>query len=172
MVQRLGDRWLTALVIIAIGAIFLPIWLSHYKIFQSKVHYSGWIPQPISVKTVPASFLTTQAETQQFLATPVGKQNAQVTLAASAINRYVAMPRAWLVQVASFDTFQNANALQQRLQLHGFIAYLVTVKKNDVTLYRVMVGPFFTKLEAQQQIPKLGKLINLKMLVLPFTADL
>jgi cell division protein FtsN len=57
----------------------------------------------------------------------------------------------WAVQAAAFKTQAQAEALQKQLKKSGFDAYVAAAAASDgQTNYRVRIGTFKTKVEAQR----------------------
>jgi len=62
----------------------------------------------------------------------------------------------WSVQVAAFKTQAQADTLQQQLKKAGFDAYVAVVAASDgQTNYRVRIGAFKSKLDAQRMADRL-----------------
>ncbi len=75
---------------------------------------------------------------------------------------------AWVVQVASFSQESNAMNLVKRLKKQGFKAYRRSIKIKKQSLYRVFIGPFVEKTQAQQTLKKIAKVGQTKALVRAF----
>ncbi|RMD68261.1 MAG: hypothetical protein D6819_09740, partial [Gammaproteobacteria bacterium] len=75
--------------------------------------------------------------------------------------------QAWVIQLATFSQRENAVKLQKRLRAEGYPCFIETVKGKKGPLYRVRVGPFLDKKEAQSLLGRLEKALHLKGLVLP-----
>ena len=62
----------------------------------------------------------------------------------------------WSVQVAAFKTQAQADTLQEQLKKAGFDAYVAVVAASDgQTNYRVRIGAFMSKLDAQRMADRL-----------------
>jgi DedD protein len=72
---------------------------------------------------------------------------------------------AWAVQVGSFGTQGNALGLRDRLRRKGYAAYTETIQSDGKTFYRVRVGPTIQREEAEQLQAKLARKESLKGLV-------
>jgi DedD protein len=96
-------------------------------------------PVPAPAATPPAS--TAQAPTA---AAPKPPPTATPPRPAPA----VAAKGAWAVQLGSFGEEARARSVVQRAQTFGYKAAVTTVRSNGRTLYRVRVGPYAARGEA------------------------
>lgn len=88
---------------------------------------------PVKSQPVPAPVVLT--------AQPV--EHAPVTNA-------VASNESYMVQVASFKSMQEAERLKAALTLKGFGTKVVSSLQQNVNWYRVIIGPFASRTQAQQ----------------------
>ena len=56
---------------------------------------------------------------------------------------------AWVVQLGSFSSAENAEALNQKLRQAGFKAFVEPLKQNNGTVYRVRIGPELKRSDAE-----------------------
>ncbi|RMD68045.1 MAG: SPOR domain-containing protein, partial [Gammaproteobacteria bacterium] len=75
--------------------------------------------------------------------------------------------QAWVVQLGTFRRRENALGLRDRLQKQGYPSFIETAEGRRGPLYRVRVGPFLEKEEAQAVLGRLEQALHLKGLVLP-----
>jgi len=68
----------------------------------------------------------------------------------------------WIVQVAAFSTRTRAEALQKKLQPTTNQAYVEQVRLDDKQLYRVRIGPFDSKTEAEAVSSRVSAELELK----------
>jgi DedD protein len=73
----------------------------------------------------------------------------------------------WTIQAASFGQYANAESLLANLKLTGMDAYISSTSIKDKKLYRVRVGPYKSKDQAQKQLQLVEKHFNLKGSILP-----
>jgi cell division protein FtsN len=66
------------------------------------------------------------------------------------------------IQAAAFESRSRADALRDRVAEHGFYAQIKTTEKNGSTLYRVRIGPYEVKKEAEKQLEWLKVLNGMK----------
>ncbi len=79
------------------------------------------------------------------------------------------LPRAWVVQVASFSEEPRAGAMVDKLKAKDYRAYYRQVNHLEQPMYRVFVGPKVEKKDAEQLKQALDKELNAQTLVLKFT---
>lgn len=99
------------------------------ELFDSDPH----IPEPL-----PA--LPARADTQP----PVGLEPARETLQAPAIDAD-GLPIAYALQVATIGQRERAETLRDELLKAGYKGYLQRLRRDDRTLYRVLVGPRYQR---------------------------
>ncbi len=76
---------------------------------------------------------------------------------------------AWVIQIASLSSKENAVALVNKLKKAGYKAYRRKAKnKQGKSILRIFVGPYIKKMGAQKALPKVNKLSSLSGIVLPF----
>jgi DedD protein len=74
----------------------------------------------------------------------------------------------WVVQVGSFSSEQNALRLRDKLRKAGFVTQVEKVLVDAKSHYRVRVGPYLERAEADRDQVKLNKQLNLKGRVLSY----
>lgn len=79
-----------------------------------------------------------------------------------------AVPKAWVVQVASYQTPERAAKLRDQLLSEGYKAYMRTVKTAKGSVTRVFVGPKIDKQRALAIKDELDKALKVNTLVLRF----
>ena len=57
---------------------------------------------------------------------------------------------AYLVQVASFKNMQEAERMKVSLVMKGFDVKIVAIRQQQISWYRVIIGPFASRAQAQQ----------------------
>jgi DedD protein len=76
---------------------------------------------------------------------------------------------AWVIQVASFSSAENAKTFSEKLQKQGHKAYARIIKtQQNKTFYRVNVGPYINKEDATRALPQVNKDSGMKGLVRVF----
>lgn len=74
----------------------------------------------------------------------------------------------WVVQVGSFSSEQNALKLRDKLRAGGFATQVEKVVLADKAHYRVRVGPYLKRTQADGDLKKLAKQFDLKGRVLAY----
>lgn len=69
---------------------------------------------------------------------------------------------AWVVQVASLSSHDNAQNLVNKLQSKGYSAFLEQVSVKGRDLFRVRVGPEIDRKRAERMAEEVRKLVELK----------
>jgi DedD protein len=106
--------------------------------------------QPVSKETNTAKI----SESTQAVPQTIGKQFKDA---------------AWVIQIASLTSKENAIALVNKLKGEGHKAYRRNAKnKQGKSIVRVFVGPYIIKTRAQEALPKINKISSLSGIVLPF----
>ena len=76
---------------------------------------------------------------------------------------------AWVIQIASFSSLDNAKRLVSKLKDKGFKAY----RRNGVNqagkpIFRIFCGPYIEKSRAQKDLKKVSQLSDTKGIIIPF----
>ena len=66
------------------------------------------------------------------------------------------MKRFW-IQAGSFQLFSGAELAQKDLKQKGFQSYIATNQKDNKDFYRLRIGPFESKSEAEYYLKKVGQ---------------
>jgi len=172
----LKQRLAGAVVIIALGVIFIPLLLDgagmkEYR--RLKLHepekprydFPVVVPEKPLPKAAPASESPAQSESE--------KAEATVRDTKSAVKRKGTAPRvetpqpaalkpAFVVQLASFSQRANAATLVSKLQKAGFEAFIETSRISGRKMYRVKVGPMLRREDAVRVRDRLQKKFGLK----------
>ncbi|MBV1905778.1 MAG: SPOR domain-containing protein [Pseudomonadales bacterium] len=74
----------------------------------------------------------------------------------------------WGVQLGSFNSEENAQTLQKKLEKDGYHAVLSRAKKNGATITRVAVGPMIREADAHSLRDKLSSSYKVEALVVNF----
>lgn len=75
---------------------------------------------------------------------------------------------AWVIQLGSFASEQNARDLEARLQKEGYAAFVEKIGAGEEQKFRVRVGPELLRAKADQAREKLEKELNLKGIVVRY----
>jgi DedD protein len=74
----------------------------------------------------------------------------------------------WVVQMGSFSSEQNALRLRERLRKAGFVTQVEKVVVGGKTLFRVRVGPYLERSEADRDKQKISETLKLEGRVLSY----
>jgi DedD protein len=78
------------------------------------------------------------------------------------------LPKAWVLQVSSFETKKNADEFMNRLRKNDYKAFVKSAKVKNQTRYRVYVGPKIDKRRAVQDKSKIDAAFNTDSIVLKY----
>ncbi|MFO1435091.1 MAG: SPOR domain-containing protein [Gammaproteobacteria bacterium] len=76
--------------------------------------------------------------------------------------------QAWVVQLGSFASEQNATELSEKLQKQGYAAFVEKLNTDAGVKFRVRVGPELVRDKAEQARQRLEKDLNLKGMVVRY----
>lgn len=195
MEQRLKQRLIGAVVLVALAVIFVPMLLQgpverHPTDIPIEIP-----PKPVVNATPPtpaaerpvapvasAPFTPSQpADTAASSAPALQPEQAEPAVAdvpaptapvsaqepLSTTSRTPSDLAAWAVQVGSFGTESNARGLRDSLRKKGYAAFVESIKTDGNTFYRVRVGPTAQREEAERLQAALAKKESMKGLVVP-----
>lgn len=111
-------------------------------------------PPPIVAETAPPTRPQAQArtETQARAAAPAAPAARTSSASANAVPQ-----GSWTVQVAALNRRPDAEAVAKRLVEKGYSAYVMTPGDGTPSVFRVRVGPFNTRREADNMAARLAK---------------
>ncbi len=75
---------------------------------------------------------------------------------------------AWVVQLGSFASEENAKGLNEKLRLAGYPAFVEPIKKESGLAYRVRVGPEILRSDAEALQQKLSKSMQIDGIVIRY----
>ena len=79
-----------------------------------------------------------------------------------------ATPTAWVVQLGSFSSEQNAQALRDRLRAKGYPAFVERISEGEGATIRVRIGPELLRSNAEALQQKLEQEMKLKGIVMRY----
>ena len=197
MERALKQRLVGAAVLVGLAVIFVPMLLDNSSVEESKIERTNIPPKPaeeFSSKIVPlepvepitpppvpsnvpeddASTSVAPATTEETPSTaaispetslaapgPTDVTNTSDTMQRVGVN-------AWVVQLGSFASEQNAKDLESRLRKEGYAAFVEKLGSGTDQKYRVRVGPELVRAKAQEARDKLEKDLNLKGIVVRY----
>lgn len=178
MQQGVRQRLVGAIVLICLALIIWPIIFSGYD--DHIVDETSQIPSApdfetfeVAAPSIPGSMPPkvhyqleeepadmAQADTDH--ETPV---TPEVAAPAKALSDE-GLPYYWVLQLASFQDKDKANAFKDKLIASGYSADIKSVEQGAKTLYRVFIGPKFQKSTLQSIQKEVDKAFSVKSLLL------
>jgi DedD protein len=185
---QLKQRIVGAIVLVALGVIFIPMVLNHDD-STSGISGSNNPEKPreleqLATQTVPALPPTPAqpTETRQLVdkdTPPLPKATEQLAQETATSPKSETTPpapttetttkpsepaktRGWVVQIASFTDRKKALQLRDRLRKAKYTSFVESVTGKRGTLYRVRVGPVIKREEADSLQAKIAKQLKLK----------
>ena len=183
---QLKQRIVGAIVLVALGVIFIPMVLNRDN-SNTGITGSNIPPKPAELAQLatqspppPPPAPETPAETRQLVdkdtpplpkATepPVQENTAPAKPPASEANKkpastpnQVIKTHGWVVQIASFTDRSKALRLRDRLRKAKYTCFVESVTGKRGTLYRVRVGPVIKREEANRLQTRIAKRLKLK----------
>ena len=165
-------RIIGSLVWLSVAIIVLPFVLDGdglKELSQAPAKISLPVPvdiQPIEIEQVDPAKPIALAPAAQMETTPVAEQPSPTTATTPSLNAQ-GLPNSWVVQLASFKTKANADALRNKLIKEKYAAYMQQHNDN----YRVLVGPVNTRPEADELKAKLKQGYKLNGIVVAYKMD-
>ncbi len=106
--------------------------------------------KPISQKQLEKN---AQQDTSDLIAAEIQKLGTDKNTTKTAINAAKSPPH-YIVQLGTFKNYNDADQLKAQLVLQGFAVVIKNYKKENTTLYRVLMGPYpsMTAAKKQQQL--------------------
>lgn len=183
--DRLKQRLVGAVVLVALAVIFIPMLLSGGRNMEMPVFGSNVPDRSEKIKNIQHLDIKEMQKTQTYPLNPRKIPIAQglpepkiikepaatlletITKASSADKEQKSQltETVWAVQVGIFKNRTNALALKEKLrkkEIHAFVERLIN---KDTATYRVRVGPIASKKEADAMNAKLIKEMKLNGLV-------
>jgi DedD protein len=137
--------------------------------FSSKVIPLDEITQPAAPEPPPAVSPPSSQPGETAPATaPVADAPAPAPAETGKPQSAADKPGAWVVQLGSFSSEQNALALRDQLRAKGYTAFVEKTKSGTTSLYRVNVGPEPERARAEAQRDALERDMKQKGMVLHY----
>jgi DedD protein len=145
MDKELKQRILGAIVLVALGVIFIPALLDGSG-YRSRETHSIEIPSP-------PKFPPLRQTTLEPIPTPVDKPVAQVV---TEEKKAVAEPvQTWALQVGTFSTKESADSFAKALRKEGH-TYVDDIMMEGKKVYRVRIGPELDRARLEKLKDKLN----------------
>ncbi|MCG8325618.1 MAG: SPOR domain-containing protein [Thiotrichales bacterium] len=178
MDQNLKERLVGAAVLIILAVIFIPMFLSDVPITEDRITETN-IPEkpeafssrivPLEAKKSAVSSPETAAEqpeavaeTTQAAAPAVSPDEAAAGIATVPQKEVIKDSNgvgltAWVVQLGSFSSEENAQSLNSKLRQHKYPAFVEPQVRGDSVIYRVRVGPELRRSNAEKLKTEISK---------------
>ena len=191
MQRRVKERLIGAAVLVMLAVIFIPMVLDDSTQTETEIKdtniperpdddfNSRIVPRTDQVGTpvtsapagVPDNLAREEAGTEDpepavLEDEPV--ETAQTPLVEQAQGRNNVGMSAWVVQLGSFTSEENANRLNLELRDAGFSSFVEPLKQSNKVIYRVRVGPELMRSDAQRLKDELEKKMNLDSMILSY----
>lgn len=183
--NRLKQRLVGAVVLVALAVIFIPMLLSGGREMEMPVFGSNVPERNAEIRSIKHIDIKEMQKTQSRPANskkmPIAKGLPEseivnvpkptiiesITNAPSAEKekKSIIKETVWAVQVGSFKNRKNALALKEKIHKKKLYAFVERVVKNNTTIYRVRVGPQTTRKKAEVVKLMLKKEMKLSGLV-------
>ena len=148
---RLKHRLVGAVVLIAIGVIFIPMLLDGPPPAPEPATLERIPPLP-AAKQVPRRVDLTLPPPEPVVTTPPVSTGEPATAPAPG------PAEAWVIQLGSFSQADNARALRDRLRKQGYAAFDERLTGPDgKSTTRVRIGPELDRAALERQLAKLRK---------------
>ncbi len=189
MEQRAKQRLIGAVILVALGVIFIPMLLQG-PVERDRAGIPVEIPprpqitplpdipkgamlhepapgeqlaeRPPSIGVAQADSLAAANRSASTSVSERARGNSPQVSAGGAANQMAAV---WAVQVGSFRGRDNATALQQVLRQSGFSSYIEQTEYRHKPLFRVRIGPVSDRDKAEQLAARLREQRGIKALV-------
>ena len=186
MERSLKERLVGAAVLVILAVIFIPMLFNDTPGNEPVITESNIPPKPDDIPVPPEADFNSriiplqQGETGTAVSTTEKKtkekpteENKPATVTATEeqkptqtamVNEEPATNMglsAWVVQLGSFTSEENAQALNQKLRKTGYKAFVEPLKQKTSVVYRVRVGPELKREDAESIREQLKKNLNL-----------
>lgn len=183
--EQLKQRIVGAIVLVALGVIFIPMILNHdatnsgisgsnipvkpetlTALSQQPMSTPPPVPaEPTETRTLvdkdtpslPTATPPTAPPSGQKTVSPTKKPDVPISTASKPKTT-----RGWVVQLASFTERKTALRLRDRVRKAGYTCYVEAVSSKRRTLYRVRVGPVIKRKEAETLQKKIARQLRVK----------
>jgi DedD protein len=193
MERHLKERLVGAAILVAIAVIFIPMLLDESPRREDRItgsniparpdreFSSSIIPlEPPAVEPAPATKQPAEPATEPAPEhpaepavpppepTPPGSEPVQTAAADPGKSAGAVGLSAWVVQLGSFASEDNAKSLSDKLRKAGYPAFVEPLTQDNKTVYRVRVGPELLKAEAEKLRTQIAQKLALEGIVVRY----
>lgn len=165
MEEGLKRRLVGATVLVSLIVIFVPMLLEDEPVVEVGIYKSNVPAKPasdFSSRVLPLSATKVIPVPKEVMRTEEPEEEREALVGST--SKPKPKPRvgltAWIIQVGSFSSRQNAEGLVNKLQKKRFPAFLEQTDVKGKTLYRVRVGPEIDQELAQKLLVKLDRTLK------------
>ena len=193
MDRKLKERLIGVMVLVSLGIIFLPS-LFH-KEQRVTVDRTSLIPpkttvEPIVIKRPQKNVAEPAPAPERAFQPPVPKEEQNVAANESRDTNVKSdskstakakptkpsldqrsLPKAWVVQLGSFQSQKRAQELRDKLLAEDYKAYSRPVNTSKGKFYRVFVGPYIEKSSAESAKKRVDKAYKVSSRILTFSPE-
>ena len=170
MDDGLKQRIIGAVVLIALGVIFIPVLFDRER--MEPVDKKTQIPPAPHIETIEIQKpkpieheLVSKKPSQAYIPNEeqiVDEERESFTLDPQGV------PKSWVLQVASFMHESHAKDMRNNLEESGFKSFVRTIETDKGLMRRVYVGPKINKNELLDEKKKIEKQFNMQTLLLQY----
>ena len=166
MEEDLKKRLIGATVLVSLAVIFIPMLLQPDPVIETGITKSNIPPMPtdrFSSRIIPLESekpkeVVAEVKTEEPKPKPV-----PITTKPAETPQEDAKPKlmhsAWVIQVGSFSSRENADKLTAELRKAKYPAFVDPAEINGKTLFRVQVGPEVSRDKATATLDKINRLL-------------
>ncbi|HLW73605.1 MAG TPA: SPOR domain-containing protein [Gammaproteobacteria bacterium] len=174
----LKERLIGAVVLVILGVIIIPFFLKGSPAPDAAVNQTLTLPPggstAVQQVTLPLTPGAAPAAAAPAAGTRIATAAMPVTSPVPAVHpiQRPAAPAAqpegkWLVQAGSYSSESNADKVVKTLEQHGFRASVSRILKSGHSYYRVRVGPYAARADADKAAAAVAKAYAGKAEVVP-----
>ena len=181
MDQTLKERLVGATVLVILAVLFIPMLLDETDTRKDEITGTIIPPKPesdFSSRIIPledeaddkppAAVIEKEAVNEVIVENTEKKPVAPVVVEEKKIAEMNVGLNAWVVQLGSFSSEENAQALNKKLRSAGYPAFVEPLKEKNTIAYRVRVGPELKRSDAQSIRDKIKKSMQLDGIVISY----
>ena len=190
MEQQQKERLVGAIVLVIVAVVFIPMILNDSTVSEKTISETNIPPMPesqFSSKIIPIkkddsvvkntnqqedettteTVIPTQPPSGGVAITNVDPANNDTVFTDENVNESIGL-NAWVVQLGSFSSDENANSLKQELRDAGFPAFVEPYQQDGKTLFRVRVGPEIKRSDAIEIQKRIKQALNEEGIVVSY----
>lgn len=166
MTLQSQNRLIGAVILIALGVIFIPDFLESSKTSSLEGHVTLPVDAALhnDSEVIDQAILAEEAKTQ--IEEKRARQEAQKVI--TPVEKPQFQKQAWVLQVGVFRYPNNANALVNKLRKAGYTTQVTAIETKSGTFSRVYVGPDISREKLLEQKDKITQLVGIEGQIVEF----